>query len=100
MSRRRSQHISTIHFHQTTSATPEQFIAGLTDFGPGRANPFPNSSDGYLEVHHRGPHDADVTEGSGGVWERLHYDWSDPTHVTLTTTASNLFGGASDTPTP
>ena len=22
--------------------------------------------------------EADVTEGSGGVWERLHYDWSDP----------------------
>src|SRR5260370_9280990 len=38
---------------------------------------------------------ADVTEGSGGVWERLHYDWSDPHHVVLTTTDSNLWGGAS-----
>jgi ATP/maltotriose-dependent transcriptional regulator MalT len=28
-------------------------------------------------VHHRGPSDADVTQGSGGIWERLHYDWSD-----------------------
>ncbi len=87
--------MSTIHFHQTTTATPEQFIAGLTDFGPGRAELFPNSADGYLKVHHLGAHEADVTEGSGGVWERLHYDWSDPTHVTLTTTDSNLFGGAS-----
>jgi hypothetical protein len=38
---------------------------------------------------------ADVTEGSGGVWERLHYDWSDPNHVVLTTTDSNVWGGAS-----
>ena len=38
---------------------------------------------------------ADVTEGSGGIWERLHYDWSDPDHVVLTTTDSNLWGGAS-----
>jgi hypothetical protein len=29
------------------------------------------------------------------VWERLHYDWSNPHHVELTTTDSNLFGGAS-----
>jgi hypothetical protein len=36
-----------------------------------------------------------VTEGSGGVWERLHYDWSDPDHVVLTTTDSNTWGGAS-----
>ena len=73
--------MSTIHFHQTTSSTPEQFIAGLTDFGPGRSKLFPNSADRYLKVHHQGPAEADVTEGSGGIWERLHYDWSDPNHV-------------------
>jgi hypothetical protein len=28
--------MATIHLHQTTTATPEQFLAGLTDFGPGR----------------------------------------------------------------
>ena len=87
--------MSTIRFHQTTTATPEQFIAGLTDFGPGRSKLFKNSADAYLKVHRRSSHDADVTEGSGGVWERLHYDWSDPNHVILTTTDSNLFGGAS-----
>ena len=48
-----------------------------------------------LKVHHRGPSQADVTEGSGGIWERLHYDWSDPKHVVLTTTNSNTWGGAS-----
>ena len=42
-------------FHETTTATPEQYVAGLTDFGPGRAELFGNSADGYLEVHSRGP---------------------------------------------
>jgi hypothetical protein len=87
--------MATIHIHQTTTSTPEQFIAGLTDFGPGRAKLFGNSADEYLKVHHQGVKDADVTEGSGGIWERLHYDWSDPNHVVLTTTDSNLWGGAS-----
>ena len=87
--------MSTIHLRQTTTATPEQFVAGLTDFGPGRAELFPNSADDYLEVHSQGPGQADVTEGSAGIWERLRYDWSDPERVVLTTTDSNLWGGAS-----
>ena len=84
-----------IHFQQTTTLTPEQYIAGLTDFGPGRSKLFGNSTNEYLKVHRLGRTDADVTEGSGGVWERLHYDWSDPNHVVLTTTDSNVWGGAS-----
>lgn len=84
-----------IHFHQTTRLTPEQYIAGLTDFGSGRSKLFGNSADEYLKVHHLGRTDADVTEGSGGIWERLHYDWSNPNHVVLTTTDSNMWGGAS-----
>ena len=87
--------MSTIHFHQTTTSSPEQFIAGLTDFGPGRSKVFSNSADSYLKVHHKGACDADVTEGSGGVWERLQYDWSDPNRVRIKTTDSNVFGGAS-----
>jgi len=75
--------------------TPGQYITGLTDFGPGRAKLFGNSTDDYLKVHSRGPSQADVTEGSRGICERLHYDWSDPNHVVLTTTDSNLWGGAS-----
>ena len=85
----------TIHFHQTTTLTPEQYIAGLTDFGPGRSKLFGNSADEYLQVHQQDRTQADVTEGSGGIWERLHYDWSDPNRVVLTTTDSNLWGGAS-----
>ena len=87
--------MSTIHFKLTTTATPEQFIAGLTDFGPGREKIFGNSTDQYLKVHKTGTNDADVTEGSGGIWERLNYNWSDPTHIVLTTTDSNLWGGKS-----
>jgi hypothetical protein len=87
--------MSVIHFQATTTSTPEQFIAGLTDFGPGREKIFPNSADSYLTVHNTGPYQADVTEGSGGIWERLQYDWSDPSSVKLTTTDSNVFGGAS-----
>ena len=87
--------MSTIHLHRTTILTPEQYIAGLTDFEPGRSKIFGNSADGYLEVHHKGLLQADVTEGSGGIWERLHYDWSDPNRVVLKTTDSNVWGGAS-----
>ena len=87
--------MSTIHLHQTTTLTPEQYIAGLTDFGPGRSRLFGNSADEYLKVHHLGISQADVTEGSGGVWERLHYDWSNPDRVILKTTDSNVWGGTS-----
>jgi hypothetical protein len=84
--------MSTIHLHQTTTSTPEQFVRGLTDFGPGRSKLFGNSADKYLKVHHQGPGDADVTEGSRGIWERLHYDWSNPDRVVMTTTDSNVWG--------
>src|SRR5882724_1545953 len=87
--------MSTIHFNQTTTLTPEQYVAGLTDFGPGRSKVFGNSADDYLKVHSKGTREADVTEGSGGIWERLRYDWSNPDRVVLTTTDSNTWGGAS-----
>jgi hypothetical protein len=93
--RRTTMTLTGIHFHQTTTLRPEQYIAGLTDFGLGRSKLFGNSADEYLRVHRLGRTDADVTEGSGGIWERLHYDWSDPNHVVLTTTDSNIWGGAS-----
>jgi hypothetical protein len=87
--------MATIHLKVTTTSTPEQFVAGLTDFGPGRSKLFGRSADEYLKVHDQGPGQADVTEGSGGVWERLHYDWSDPDRVVMTTTDSNVWGGDS-----
>jgi hypothetical protein len=87
--------MSTIHLHKATTLTPEQYVAGLTDFGPGRSQIFSNSADDYLVVHESGATEADVTEGSGGVWERLHYDWSNPDRVVLKTTDSNTWNGAS-----
>ncbi len=41
--------MSTIHLHQTTTSTPEGYVAGLTDFGPGRSKLFGNSADEYLK---------------------------------------------------
>jgi len=87
--------MTTIQLHETTTATPEQFVAGLTDFGPGRAELFGNSADSYLKVHDKSAHEADVTEGSRGTWERLHYDWSDPHRVVLNTTDSNAWANSS-----
>ncbi len=87
--------MSTIRFHRPTTSTPEQFIAGLTDFGPGRSKVFTNSAEASLEVHRKGTYDADVTEGGGGTWERLYYNWSEPNIVRIKTTDSNVFGGAS-----
>ena len=84
-----------IHFHRTTTLTPEQFVAGLTDFGPGRSKLFGNSADENLKVHYLGRSEADVTEGSLGIWERLYYDWSDPNQVVLTTTDSNVWESGS-----
>jgi hypothetical protein len=87
--------VATIHFIEKTTATPEQFVAGLTDFGPGRQQLFGNSSDDCLKVHEKGVDHAVVTEGAGGVWERLHYDWSDPYRVVMATVDSNIWGGRS-----
>jgi hypothetical protein len=87
--------MSTIHFSQTTTATAEQYVAALTDFGPGRSKVFGNSADADLKVHSESEHHADVTEGSGGIWERLDYDWSDPDRLVAKTTDSNTWGGQS-----
>lgn len=87
--------MATIHLHQTTTATPDQILAALTHFGPGRAQLFSATSDDFLKVHEQGPTYADVTEGNNQAWERLRYDWSNPRRVVMTTLDSNLWGGAS-----
>jgi len=84
--------MATIHFTKTTAATPEQFIAALTDFGPGRAEIWGNTADDELHVYDQGPGHADVKEGTSSVWERLDYDWSNPERVVMKTTDSNAWG--------
>jgi hypothetical protein len=46
--------MSTIHLHQRTTLTPEQYIAGLTDFGPGQPPPLCRSNALFVEVASQG----------------------------------------------
>ena len=90
--------MTTIDVTERTSATPQQFLDALTDFGPHRSEVWANSKPEFLVVHDRGDTWADVTEGSkaaGAVWERLRYDWSNPSDIVLTTTDSNTWGNGS-----
>lgn len=90
--------MTTITATERTTATPAQFLDALTDFGPHRSEIWTNSKPEFLVVHDRGDTWADVTEGSkagGAVWERLRYDWSNPTDIVLTTTDSNTWGRGS-----
>jgi hypothetical protein len=90
--------MTTIEVTERTTATPQQFLEALTDFGPDRSQIWTNSQPEFLVVHERGDTWADVTEGSkaaGAVWERLRYDWSNPTEIVLTTTDSNTWGRGS-----
>src|SRR3954451_19647828 len=88
-----------IHFTATTTATPEQFIAAVTDFGPGRSKTLGNTDDSQLVVHDSGPDWADVTERKGPMWERLRYDWSDPDRIRMTTTDPTSGAAPPGTPT-
>ena len=90
----------TYHLSETTTATPAQIVAAITDFGPGRQEIFGNSADQFLEVHDLGDTYADVTEGTGKgdkpvSWERLRYDWSDPSRVTMKVLDSNIVSSES-----
>jgi hypothetical protein len=87
--------MTTIHFNKTTTATPEQVVSAITDFGPDRSQIWGSSANDYLKVYGQSPGHADVREGSGGIWERLDYDWTDPNHITMKTTDSNTWGGKS-----
>lgn len=87
--------MTTVTVAETTTATAEQFLAALTDFGPNRSEIWANSQPKFLVVHDQGDTWADVTEGSsaaGAIWERLRYDWSNPHDIVLTTTDSNTWG--------
>ena len=91
--------MSTIRLHQPTTSTPEQFVAGLTDFGPGRSELFGDGSDQVLGVHAWAPvrptsRRARTASGNACTTTR-----PDPNHVELKTTDSNLWGGNRATPT-
>jgi hypothetical protein len=85
------------HVRARGAFPPDRFIGALVDFGPNRAELWGNNDPGHLAVHGRGDTWAEVTEGSttGGVWQRLRYDWSVPGEVTLDVLDSNSFGPGS-----
>lgn len=87
-----------VHFRLRTDLDPAAVVAALTDFGPSRADTWPNVDVAHLEVHDSGPGWADVTEGSsvaGGVWERLRYDWADGDRLSAITVDSNTWAPGS-----
>lgn len=71
-------------------------MAALTDFGPRRAQVWPNIDDQHFKLHSEGSGWAEVTEGSsvaGGVWEREKYSWDMAAGtVTVETLDSNTWG--------
>ena len=88
-----------IHFQLETKLSPGAVLAALTDFGPKRADIWPNIDDQHFKLHKQGPGWAEVTEGSsvaGGVWEREKYTWdSGAGTVSVETLDSNTWGPGS-----
>jgi hypothetical protein len=74
---------------------PEVVLAAGRDFSDRRAQMWPDVHVEHLRVHEVGDNYAEVTEGNpwpiGYVWERLHYDWSEPNVVRGRVVDSNLF---------
>jgi hypothetical protein len=89
----------TLHFELQSTLAPDAVLAALTDFGPSRAEVWPNVDSAHFQVHDQGPGWAEVTEGSvvaGGVWERERYSWdADAGSVAIETLDSNTWGPGS-----
>ena len=86
----------TTRFTVHTSLSPSDVMALFTDFGPERANRWPNVDAAHFKVHEIGPDWADVTEGNAMGWERERYTWDAAAGtVTIDTVDSNLWGHGS-----
>ncbi|HTP29742.1 MAG TPA: SRPBCC family protein [Anaeromyxobacteraceae bacterium] len=81
-------HVST---DKDTTVPPEAVIGALTDFSDARLSLWPNIDRKYYKVHQVSETSAEVTEGSRGIWERTHYDWSLPGTVRIEVQDSNAF---------
>ena len=88
-----------IHFRLESKLAPGAVLDALTDFGPRRAQVWPNIDDEHFKLHGEGPGWAEVTEGSsvaGGVWEREKYTWDATSgSVAVETIDSNTWGPGS-----
>lgn len=84
-----------VHVIEHTSLTAEQVLAAARDFSDRRAQLWPDVHLEHFEVHELSDTSAEVTEGNpepfGFIWERLHYDWSEPGRVKAVVTDSNVF---------
>jgi hypothetical protein len=98
-----------LHFRLETPLPPARVLAALIDFGPTRAEAWPNIDSAHFKLHEQGPGWARVTEGSsvaGGIWEEERYSWDpDRGTVAVETLTSNTWGPGSRwdyrlTPTP
>ncbi len=88
-----------VRFRLETRLAPADVLAALIDFGPRRAQVWPNVDDEHFKVHELGAGWAEVTEGSsvaGGVWEREKYIWDAASGtVAVETIDSNTWGPGS-----
>ncbi len=84
-----------VHVVDVTPVEPERVMEAARDFTDRRADMWPDVHAEFLEVHEKGEHFAEVTEGNpwpiGYVWERLRYDWSQPGAVVGVVIDSNIF---------
>ena len=70
--------MSTIDLHQRTTLTPDHTSPASPTSAPGGRKSSATAPTTTSRFTPLGPTHVDVTQGCGGVWERLHYDWSDP----------------------
>jgi hypothetical protein len=79
-----------------TSLSPSEVLALVTDFGPDRAQHWPNIDAAHFQVHQTGPDWAEVTEGTSMGWERERYSWDAAAGtVAIDTLDSNLWATGS-----
>lgn len=83
-------------FTVNTTLSPAEVIAFITDFGPTRADKWPNIDGSLYEVHEQGDDWAIVTEGNKMGWERERYSWDEQTGtIMIETLDSNLWAAGS-----
>lgn len=85
--------MSVTRFHLTSSLSPAEGVAVLTDFSKARVDSWPGIDAEQFTVHGLGENWAEVTEGNAAAWERARYDWDVAgQRVDITTLDSKLFG--------
>jgi hypothetical protein len=83
-------------FSVQTTLSPSEVLAFMTDFGPARAERWPNVDASHFELHDQGTDWAEVTEGNTMGWERERYTWDvEAGTITIATLDSNLWGPGS-----